>query len=117
MGRDRRGYQPLVGWLLGLLLAFCSVMPVAFAPVGSHDAAPGTATLARSSNSQHFEAVAAPLRPGVARSPLHHSPAISAGQLDSLTVSCGNAADAHTTAAFFTSLMLSGPRAPPSLRA
>jgi hypothetical protein len=117
MERDSCLRQPLVGWLLGVLLAFCAFLPVASGSNGSPVAAPGAATLVRSGTPQHVEAVTAALRPDVARSPLHSSAATPPDQSDSLAVSSSVAGAGQTATALSASPTLSDARAPPSVRA
>ena len=117
MGRDRNVRQPLVGWLLGALLAFCAVLPVASGPVGSPAAASGAATLVRSSSQQHLEATAPSQRPDAGRSTLHLSAATPPAQSDSLALSSSAPVAIATQIVHSTSLTSSFARAPPSVRA
>ena len=122
-------HQPLIGWLLGALLAFCAVLPVAAgtassadttgstSPVGLPAAASGAATLVRSSNSQHVDAVNTSQRPDIGRSIHQLSAATPAEQQDSFSLH-GSASVASATEALRSAIAtLSVARAPPSVRA
>jgi hypothetical protein len=117
MGRDRNVHQPLISWLLGALLAFCAVLPVASGQVGSPAAASGAATLVRSSSQQHLEATTPPQRPDGGRSTLHLSAGTPPARSDSPAVSSSAPVAIATQIVHSTSLTSSVARAPPSVRA
>jgi len=117
MGRHRWVNRPLVGWFLGVLLAFCAVLPVTSGSAGQSAAAPGAATLVRSGDHQHLEAVTAPQRPDVGRSTLHLSAATPADEWASPTLSSALSEAERAATAHSTSPTLSVARAPPSVRA
>ena len=117
MGRDSCARRPVIGWLLGALVAFCAVWPGTSGPVVSATAAAGPAALVRVNTLQHIEAVAAPLRPEVPRSTSHAIAATSAERPSSVPLAVSTALDELAADGDSTSLSLSAARAPPSVRA
>jgi hypothetical protein len=113
MGRDRSAGRPVIGWLLGALVAFCALWPGTSGPVASTSAA-GATTLARPSASQHIEAVAAPLRPDIAAT-IHLIADGPAQRPDSVTLIKSKANAAELTAGNSASLSSSAARAPPAV--
>src|SRR5689334_14713141 len=113
MGRNRRVHQPLVGWLLGALLAFCAFLPVASGPVASSTAAHGAATLVRSGTHHSLDAITAPQRPHVSRSTLHLSAATPIDELAAPNITSTADLSARATTARSTPLTWSAARAPP----
>src|SRR3954468_4619655 len=103
MGRSRCAHRPVLGWLLGALLAFCALWPGAAGPVSSPTES-GAATLVRSCTSQHIDAVAAPLRPDVARPTIHQDAATSAVEAESVNLSVSAPVVAPATTGNCTSL-------------
>jgi hypothetical protein len=116
MGRDRN-LRRLVGWLLGALLAFCAVLPVATGAIGSSATASGAATLVRPSGHQHLEAITPPQRPDVGRSTLHLAAGTPPARSHGLTLSSSAPVTVGTRTIQSTSLPSSIARAPPSVRA
>jgi hypothetical protein len=113
MERDRCAARPVIGWLLGALVAFCALWPGTSGPVAATSAAGATA-LARPSASQHIEAVAAPLRPDIA-STIHLIADAPAQRPDSVTLISSEAKAAELTTGNSTSLSSSDARAPPAV--